>query len=268
MTLAILGAGKMGEALARGILAAGMLPPDELTLADVDLPRVTALATELGCQAAASNADAVDGAWLVVLAVKPQIIPAVCRDIAPKLSRKATVLSIAAGVTLKTLAASLNCPLLALARAMPNTPCLVSAGAIGLSFADGAPIELRRAVNELLQAVGVVEEVPESQLDAVTGLSGSGPAYIAVLIEALADGGVLAGLPRATAQRLAVQTVYGTAKLVADTAQHPAAVKDAVSSPGGTTITALSVLEERGFRGAIMDAVRAAAARARELSGE
>jgi len=178
------------------------------------------------------------------------------------------VLSIAAGITLRQLAAALARTDLILARAMPNTPCLVGAGAIGLSLAAGAPAEAAQTVCRLLSAVGLVESVLEAQLDAVTGLSGSGPAYIAVLIEALADGGVLAGLPRPQAERLAAQTVLGTARLILETGQHPAQVKDAVASPGGTTIAGVAALEAGGLRHALIAAVRAAAARARELSEE
>jgi pyrroline-5-carboxylate reductase len=151
---------------------------------------------------------------------------------------------------------------------MPNTPCLVGAGAIAVSFAHGASTEARQTVLELLGATGVVEEMPERLLDAVTGLSGSGPAYVAVFIEALADGGVLMGLPRAQAQELAIQTVLGTAQLIQATKQHPAQVKDAVSSPGGTTIAGVAALEDAGFRAAAIAAVKAATVRSRELSRE
>lgn len=149
---------------------------------------------------------------------------------------------------------------------MPNTPALVGAGATCLCFSDNVPAAQKTMLIELLSAVGIVEEVPEHLLDAVTGLSGSGPAYIAVLIEALADGGVQMGLPRATAMRLAMQTVRGTATLLQETGQHPGQLKDAVSTPAGTTIAALAALEEAGFRHAVMSAVRAATLRARELA--
>ncbi len=268
MPLTIIGAGHMGEALAQGIVRAGLVPPAELTLADVAAERVQAVAEALGARAATDNAAAVQRASLVVLAVKPPLAAPVCREIAAALPADAAVLSIAAGVTLRQLRLALGRPEIALARAMPNTPCLVGAGAIGVSVDAGVTPEQRTAIRGLLSAVGLVEEVPETLLDAVTGLSGSGPAYVAVLIEALADGGVLAGLPRPQALRLAQQTVRGTAQLLQDTGQHPAQVKDAVSSPGGTTIAGLAALEAAGFRHALMSAVKAAAARARELSGE
>jgi len=266
MKLTLIGAGKMGEALARGMLRAGVLAPTELTLCDIATDRVQALATALGASAAPTNTAAVDQAELTILAVKPKDVAAVCREIAPRLSPRATVLSIAAGITLTQLTGALGRDDLGVARAMPNTPCLVNAGAIGVSFTTNTSPAARHTVRELLAPLGLVEELPESLLDAVTGLSGSGPAYVAVLIEALADGGVLMGLPRLQAQRLAAQTVYGTAKLVLETDQSPAAVKDAVASPGGTTIAGLAALEAAGFRHAAISAVQAATARSRTLS--
>ena len=268
MILAILGAGKMGEALARGILDAGVVAPDDLRLADIATARVVALASELGVVAAADNRRAVADASLVILAVKPQIVETVCAEIAAVIPAHGTVLSIAAGVTLRQLKQMLPREDIMLARAMPNTPCLVAAGAIGLSVDPQAPQEVRQSLRALLSPLGLVEELPESLLNAVTGLSGSGPAYIAVLIEALADGGVRMGLPREQAQRLAAQTVLGTGKLILETQQHPAQVKDAVSSPGGTTIAGLAALEAHNFRYALIDAVQAATLRARELAGE
>jgi pyrroline-5-carboxylate reductase len=268
MKLTIIGAGKMGEALARGILAAGLVVPHDLTFADIAIARLQALAGEIGAQACTENTAAVADAALVVLAVKPKDLAAVCREIAPVLTPRTIILSIAAGVTLRQVAGALGREDLLLARAMPNTPCLVGAGAIGLSFAPGVTPAARETVSQLLAPTGLVEEMPEALLDAVTGLSGSGPAYVAVFIEALADGGVLMGLPRAQALQLATQTVLGTAKLLLETGLHPAQVKDAVSSPGGTTIAGVEMLEVAGFRAAAISAVKAATMRSRALSGE
>jgi len=268
MNLTVLGAGKMGEALTRGIVKAGFVQPEQLVITDIVPELAKSLAAALGATAMTDNKAAVQQADIVIIAVKPKDIAAPCRDIAAALPPGGAVVSIAAGITLRQLAAFIGRDDIALARVMPNTPCLVGAGAIGLSFSTGVSAELRDTIARMLATTGIVEELPESLLDAVTGLSGSGPAYIAILIEALADGGVLMGLPRATAQRLAAQTVYGMAKMQIETGQHPAQIKDAVSSPGGTTITALSVLEERGFRSALMAAVEAATLRSKALSGD
>lgn len=267
MKLTIIGAGKMGEALARGILASGTVSPQNMVLTDVGA-HLAALANELGVTAMDDNRQAVDKADLVMLAVKPQYIAGICAEIAPALAPTTLVVSIAAGVTLSQIASALARTEIVLARAMPNTPCLVSAGAFGLAFSAGAPGTARQAVHELLAPLGIVEEVPEYLMDVVTGLSGSGPAYVAIFIEALADGAVQMGLPRQQALRLATQTVLGTAQLLQQSGQHPAVLKDAVASPGGTTIAAIAALEETGFRHAAMAAVRAATRRSRELSGE
>jgi len=268
MRLAIIGAGNMGEALARGIIGAGLVAPGNLTLTDVVTERVQALAEALGATAGAGNRQAVADASLVILLVKPPQVADVCREIGPVLPAGCPLLVIAAGVTLRQVRIALGRDDTPIARAMPNTPCLVGAGATGLTVEPNMPAEMRDMLIRLLASVGIVEEVPESLQDAVTGLSGSGPAYIAVLIEAMADGGVLMGLPRAQALRLAIQTVRGAAVLLQETGRHPAEVKDAVSSPGGTTIAGLAALEAAGFRHATITAIQAGAARARELSEE
>lgn len=268
MQLTIIGAGKMGETLARGLLRAEFLTPEELVLADTDVERVGLLGQALGVRVTSDNLSATRESDIVILAVKPAIIAPVAREISLLLKSGAIVLSIAAGITLRHLATALNRDDILLARAMPNGPCLIGAGAIGLSVPSGVPSTVTQTLSNLLSAIGIVEVLPESLLDGVTGLSGSGPAYIAVLIEALADGGVLAGLPRPQAERLAIQTVLGTAQLLQQTGQHPAQVKDAVASPGGTTIAGLAALEANGFRHALIAAVQAATLRARELSKE
>ncbi len=268
MNVTIIGSGKMGEALARGILQAGFVRPAELIVTDVIPSQAQTLAAALGATSLNDNLAAVTNAALVIIAVKPKDVGKLCREIGASLPANSTVVSIAAGITLEQLTASLGRDDVSLVRVMPNTPCLVGAGAIGVSFAHGVPDEVRGNVTNLLSTTGVVEELPESMLDAVTGLSGSGPAYVALFIEALADGGVLMGLPRAQAQRLATQTLLGTAKLLAETHQHPAQVKDAVSSPGGTTIAGVAALEEGGFRAAVIAAVKAATQRSKALSGE
>jgi pyrroline-5-carboxylate reductase len=202
-------------------------------------------------------------AQVVVLAVKPQLLDQVLAGIKEFAGPGHLIISIAAGVPLAVLTAAL--PQSRLIRAMPNAPALVAAAITGLAPGRGAtPGDLEVAL-ELFQAVGQAVVVEEKLLDAVTGLSGSGPAFVAVFIEALADGGVKAGLPRPLALQLALQTVLGSARLCQERNLHPGVLKDMVASPGGTTIAGLSVLEERGFRGTVMGAVATAAARAKEL---
>jgi pyrroline-5-carboxylate reductase len=200
-----------------------------------------------------------------VLAVKPQTMPALMAEIRPELTPGHLVISVAAGVSLASLRAGLgDAP--RLARVMPNTPALIGAGASAYCLAPGTTAADEAQLLACLEAVGLAVPVPESQLDAVTGLSGSGPAFVFLVIEALADGGVRAGLPRALAQRLAAQTVLGAAQLVLHTGQHPGQLKDEVASPGGTTIAGIHALERGGLRAALIDAVDAAARRSAELA--
>jgi pyrroline-5-carboxylate reductase len=215
-------------------------------------------------KAVATNAEVVQACDTLVLAVKPQVMAAVLAEVKPHIAARHVVVSIAAGVTLKTLADGLG-DKTRLVRVMPNTPCLVGASAAGFAPGSTATPEDVVLVGRLFGAVGKAFAVPEPLLDAVTGLSGSGPAFVYVMIEALADGGVRVGLPRDVAQALAAQTVLGAAKMVLETGQHPAALKDAVASPGGTTIAGLHALERAGLRAALMDAVEAATRRSLEL---
>ncbi|MFB3880545.1 MAG: pyrroline-5-carboxylate reductase [Armatimonadota bacterium] len=265
--LGIIGTGNMGAALVRGVVGAGALPAQRIAVSDSDAGRAQALAGELGVATLTSNAELAGNSELVLLAVKPGIVPGVLVEIAPVLTAEQMLVSIAAGVTLAGIRECLGPVAPALARVMPNTPALVGAGLLALS-APGVAGDGRAELVRLLSSVGQVVEVGEELMDAVTGLSGSGPAFVFVFIEALADGGVAAGLPRPIAMQLAIQTVAGAAKLVQETGQHPGALKDAVASPGGTTIAGLSELERGGFRGLVAAAVRAAAQRSRELSAE
>jgi pyrroline-5-carboxylate reductase len=201
---------------------------------------------------------------VLVLAVKPQTLPALLDEIRNQVTEKHLVVSIAAGVSLKRLADGLLANR-RLIRVMPNTPCLLGASAAGFAAGPGAKPEDVALVERLFNAVGKAFVVPESLLDPVTGLSGSGPAFVYVMVEALADGGVRMGLPRDVATTLAAQTVMGAARMVLETGQHPGQLKDAVTSPGGTTIAGLHALERGGFRAAVMDAVEAATKRAAEL---
>jgi pyrroline-5-carboxylate reductase len=264
--LGVIGVGSMGGALVRGVVGAGALDGAQVVVSDASPGRASALAEELGVERAETNVDAARDADCVVVAVKPGTLPHVIEEIAPVVGPEQTLVSVAAGVPLDRIREALGQARPALVRVMPNTPALVGAGMFAVAAPDVAA-EALAGVERLLAAVGDVVRVDEGMMDAVTGLSGSGPAFVFVMIEALADGGVAAGLPRSVAQRLAVQTVAGAAKLVRETGQHPGALKDGVASPGGTTIVGLAELERSGFRSAVSSAVLAAANRAREMSG-
>jgi len=264
-TLGIVGTGKMGSALVRGLVKAGALAADRIIVCDADRPRAAALAEELGVALAATNAEAAAASEYVLLAVKPGGIADVLEEIAAKLSPNQTVVSIAAGVTIARMRSALGKAGPAVIRVMPNTPALVGAGVLAVA-APEVKGERKQALLRLLGAVGMVVEVGEELMDAVTALSGSGPAFVFVMIEALAEGGMAAGLPGDTAMQLAVQTVAGAAKLVQETGEHPEALKNAVASPGGTTVAGLAELERGGFQTLVASAVQAAARRSRELS--
>jgi pyrroline-5-carboxylate reductase len=264
LAIGFLGAGQMATALALGWAKAGLLDVARSIAAD-PVPGARAnFKLTTGIKAVESNLEVLAASDVLVLAVKPQVMDAVLAEVKPALWASHLVVSIAAGVTLKTLGTHLG-EKARIVRVMPNTPCLVGASATGFAPAPSATPDDAALVERLFSAVGVAYRVPEHLLDAVTGLSGSGPAFVYLFIEALADGGVKCGLPRAVAQALAAQTVLGAAKMVLETGQHPGALKDAVASPGGTTIAGLHALEQAAFRAAAMDAVEAATKRAQEL---
>ncbi len=265
--LAVLGVGMMGGALARGLVASGAMSASNIRLFDTNEARAIALAAVVGAGARSSPSAqaAVTGADIILVAVKPAVIPTVLTDIAPFLSPSQLVVSIAAGVRLEKMESLLpeGVPVV---RVMPNTPSLIGKGATALSRGTNATEAHLSLAQTLFDAVGITVEVPEKLLDAVTGLSGSGPAYVYLIIEALADGGVKQGLPRDTARLLAAQTVLGASEMVLSSDQHPAQLKDNVTTPGGTTIAGLHVLERAAVRCALMDAVEASTERSRELS--
>jgi pyrroline-5-carboxylate reductase len=264
MRFAFLGGGVMAEALIRAILARDLATPDEIVVADPVEARRAALAA-LGVRATHGNPEAAAGAGVVVLAVKPGIVPEALRSLAEVLTPAQLVVSIAAGVTVGSLE-SLVPAGVPVVRVMPNTPAQVGAGASAFCRGTHAGQEHAARVTEFLSAAGVCVEVPETLMDAVTGLSGSGPAFVCLVIEALADGGVQAGLPRPVAQTLAAQTVMGAGQLILQSGEHPAVWKDRVATPGGTTIAGLAALEAGGLRSALINAVVAATRRSRELS--
>jgi len=253
----------MGEALVAGLIDAGW-EPDALAVAEVDPDRRRALEGAFpGARIVPSPAWAVPEADVVVVAVKPDDVPGVLEAAAPALADHAMVLSIAAGVTLATLEAAV--PGLPIVRAMPNTPALVRAGAAAISGGAHATEVHLDLAERVLGSVGVVVRVPEKQLDAVTGLSGSGPAYVFLLAEALIEAGVLSGLTWETSRTLVTQTLLGSARLLAEGDEQPGALRAAVTSPGGTTAAGLAALEEHGFRAALLAAVQAATDRSRAL---
>ncbi len=262
--LAVIGSGAMGSAFAGGVVAAGLFAPEDVVMTDVDAAMLERAASKLGVRTSSDNAAAVADADVILIAVKPAIVDDVLEQIAESVRDTQLIISIAAGVMTFSLEMGLpeGMPII---RAMPNTPCLIRAGAIGFSRGTSATDDHVAIARRIFEAVGLAVEVPERQMDAVTGLSGSGPAYIYVLIEALSDAGVRVGLPRDVATKLASQTVVGAARMVLEQGEHPARLKDQVTSPGGTTIAALDVLEKAGFRSALIEAVKAAVERAEEL---
>lgn len=267
----VVGGGKMGEALAAGLLAAGWAQPDEIVIAEALAARREELLAPaglagrhpgLGVTASPIEARGAHAAPGAVVAVKPGDAEAACRSLAA--ARVGRVLSIAAGVPLARLQEWLG-PAIPVVRAMPNTPALIGAGAAAIAPGNGAGEAELEWAEEILGAVGTVVRVPESLLDAVTGLSGSGPAYIFLVAEALIDAGVLVGLPRPVSRQLAVQTLLGSARLLAESEQGPEALRAAVTSPGGTTAAGLRALESAAVRSAFLDAVVAATERSRAL---
>lgn len=261
--IGIIGFGNMGEALLQGWLAANLASPEQLTVSDQSAERRKTAHQQYGVQIAPDNPSLVTAAEVVVLAVKPQVMAAVLEEIRPRVQERHLVVSIAAGIPLSLLEEYL--PQARIVRVMPNTPTIVRAGMAALAPGRRATAADVQVAQQLFNAVGQAVVVEEKALDAVTGVSGSGPAYVFVFLEALADGGVKMGLSRDTALRLAGQTVVGAAQLFLQSQQHPARLKDMVTSPGGTTIAALQVLELGGFRGLVMSAVEAATWRAQEL---
>lgn len=263
-SIGFLGAGKMATALARGFIKAGLSTPDRIMASDVHEPARTAFARDTGARTTISNSEVLRHASVLFLAVKPGCVEGVLTDIKPVITPEHLLISIAAGVPISRLSATLD-GFSRIIRVMPNTPALVGASASGFAAAPGASTDDVLLTNALLSAVGTAFQLKENQLDAVTGLSGSGPAYAYLFIEAMSDGGVACGLPRDVATQLAAQTLLGAARMVLETGQHPGSLKDAVTSPGGTTIEGLHELEKGQFRGVVMTAVRAASDKSRKL---
>jgi pyrroline-5-carboxylate reductase len=262
--IAFIGAGNMAGALIRGLLASSARRTEEIVASDVRAEALAALREQHGIGTTADNREAVRGAGIVVLAVKPQVLPDALDGIADALSTGALVVSIAAGVPTRAIEARLPAGT-RVVRAMPNTPALVGAGATALCPGARATAADLDESHALFGAVGVVVRVDEAQMDAVTALSGSGPAYVFRMIESLIDAGVRGGLDRGTAATLAAETVFGAAKLLRETGEAPEVLRARVTSPGGTTAAGLAALDEGGFHAVVLAAVDRAIARGREL---
>jgi len=262
-TVGFLGAGKMATALAKGFVSAGLVSAERIVASDPVPAAREAFVRETGGRVCSGNAEVVALADVLFVAVKPDQVVGLLEEIGGGLEARHLLVSIAAGVPLAKMETAV--PGVRCVRVMPNTPALVGASASAFAVGHAATRADAELVRRLLSGVGLALEVKEKLLDAVTGLSGSGPAYGFMMIEALADGGVAAGLPRDVAQTLAAQTLLGAAKMVLETGRHPGALKDAVCSPGGTTIEAVHELEKAGLRAALIGAVRAAAEKAHRL---
>jgi pyrroline-5-carboxylate reductase len=263
-SIGFLGGGNMAGALIRGLLESKTFPASRIVVSDVKKERLAYLAKTYRVGTTTDNHALVRSSEIVVLSVKPQVVDKVLTLIAPDVTREHLVVSIAAGVPLSALESRLP-PRTRVVRTMPNVAALALAGATAITAGAHATAKDMRAATALFEAVGRVATLDESLLDAVTGLSGSGPAYVMLMIDALADGGVKVGLHRDTALLLAAQTVYGAAKLQLETQEHPGRLKDMVTSPGGTAIAGLHTLESGGLRRTLIDAVEVASRRSAEL---
>ncbi|XP_048226146.1 pyrroline-5-carboxylate reductase [Ricinus communis] len=261
--IGFIGAGKMAESIAKGVVEAGVLPPSRISTSHSNPKRCSAFQS-FGVKVLPRNQDVVEDSDVVIFSVKPQVVKDVVLQLRPVLTKRKLLVSIAAGIKLKDLQewAGHN----RFIRVMPNTPAAVGEAATVMSLGGAATEDDGELIAKLFGSVGKIWKADEKLFDAVTGLSGSGPAYVYLAIEALADGGVAAGLPRELALRLASQTVLGAASMATKTGKHPGELKDDVTSPGGTTIAGIHELEKGGFRGVLMNAVVAAAKRSRELS--
>lgn len=252
--IGFIGCGNMGKAILGGLIASGKVAADHISVYTPSAEKVNALASEYGINAAQSAQDIARDADIIFVAVKPNIILNVLADINASLQKETLLVSVAAGVTLDQLATAVGHDR-KIIRAMPNTPALVNAGMTSITPNALVTSDELDNVISLFRSFGEAEQVSEKLIHPVVGVSGSSPAYVFMFIEAMADAAVLGGMPRAQAYRFAAQAVMGSAKMVLETAQHPGALKDMVCSPGGTTIEAVKVLEARGFRAAVIEAM-------------
>lgn len=265
MTVSFIGGGVMGEAMMKGLISQRLVEPQQIIVADPREDRGAELSERYGIRYTRDNEEAADAANILVLSIKPQVFDLVLPTVRRGAHSASLVLSILAGVRIERIANGLANA--SVVRAMPNTPALVGAGVTAVCAGLAVSDDQLEAAERLLWAVGSVERVPEAQMDAVTAVSGSGPAYVFLMVEALVDAGVRVGLPRDLATRLVLGTLAGSAALLAETREHPGVLRERVTSPGGTTAAALHELERHGLRAAFLDAVLANRDRARELGG-
>jgi pyrroline-5-carboxylate reductase len=263
--IGFLGGGAMGEALITGLLRTGVIEPSELYISDISEQRLEQLRGKLGINTTTDNLAIVSQADIVIIAVKPHIAASVLKEISASARPGQTFISIAAGVPISLIESYLDA--VPVVRVMPNTPCLVGEGASAVSAGKHAGEENIKIAMAIFNSAGKAVEVPESLLDCVTGLSGSGPAYMYLVLEGLIDGAVRLGLPGDIARALAAQTMLGSAKMVLETMEHPAKLKNMVTTPGGTTAAGLFALEDGALRAVLMKAVAAATQRSREMQG-
>ncbi|MCW5211894.1 pyrroline-5-carboxylate reductase [Desulfobulbus sp. TB] len=264
VSVGMVGGGQMGEALIRGMIESNLISAKNITVAEPMARRREYLESTYTVNGVESPADLTAKSQIIILAIKPQIMEPVLRQYSSYLTEDHLLISIAAGIPLVYMEQLVD-DTLRIIRVMPNTPALVLAGASAMTGNQNIRQEDMEVAQQIFSAVGTCVEVPENLLDAVTGLSGSGPGYVFTFLEAMIDGGVLAGLPRPIAEQLALQTLYGSAKLALETKEPAAVLKGKVTSPAGTTITGIQALEEGGLRGTVMTAVEAAAERSKAL---
>lgn len=262
--LGFIGCGNMAQAMLKGILAKGIYSCEEIIVSRRSEKALKEIGDDLGIKTTTDNKEVAGQADLLILAIKPNQFDPVIHEIAGEVKEDALIISIVAGQSIANIE-HLFGKNIKLVRTMPNTPALVLAGATGMCFNDHVTEQERKRAVELFESFGVVAQVDEEMIDTVIGVSGSAPAYIFMMIEAMADAAVADGMPRAQAYELAAQTVYGSAKMVLETGKHPGELKDMVCSPGGTTIEAVRVLEEKGLRSAIIEGQMACVRKAREL---
>ena len=264
LKIGIIGCGAMGAALAKGMVKAGEIDPASIFLYDLDQERMFQLAAEIRATAADKPESFIPQCSHIFIAVKPQDSEGLLYSIKPYVQKEQIYISIAAGITISFIESCLSSGTKVI-RLMPNTPCLIGEGTIALSTGDAVTDDERRGVEKLLKPLGLTIRLPEKLMDAATGLSGTGPAYVYLFIETMIDAGVSVGIRRDVATRMVVQNVIGAARMMEDNIQHPAELRNIVTSPAGTTSAALLVLEEQGFRSCLIKAVREATKRSEEL---